>query len=117
MIKRFDELHEILFSNISNGKPWLLFLVWPFGPEIQIGSQHLTWYYHVIILFQKGELFLVHTIKPRIYVQDNVLLTILDLPGFPNISPPTACHVQRCERLFQECLTSVTNMINTYWWC
>ena len=37
-----EKLPEILVSNVSNGAPCLLFLVWNFRTEIQIDSHAIT---------------------------------------------------------------------------
>ena len=62
--------------------------------------QTLTLYSHIILWFLIVEFPLVHIIKFRIYVQCGVLLTILDIPVFTNISPSTTFHVHQCEILF-----------------
>ena len=72
------------------------FLVWPFCPEFHRGSQNITWYSHITLWFWRGEFTLFQTINIRRYVQDNVFLTILDLPVFPNIAPSTTCHFRQC---------------------
>ena len=81
-----------MFSNDSNGKPCLFFLVWPFVPESQRGSQPLTWYFYIIPWLWICELPLVQTIKLRRDLQDDELIIILDLPVFPNIAPSKKFH-------------------------
>ena len=95
-------------------KYWLvpLFLVWTFGTESQRGSHPLTWYSHIVLWLRRGELPLVQTIKLRRYFQDNVFLTIIDLPIFPNIAPSTTFHVHWCELLFEQCIPNGATMIN-----
>ena len=117
ILKLFDQLPKILVSHISNGKPWLLFLVLTIGHESQKGSQPLTWSSHIISLFLIDDFPLVQTINLRRYFQDGVLLTVIDLPVFPTIAPSTNFHVHRCELLLPEFLPSGATMINIWWWC
>ena len=96
IIKILEKIPEVLISNVSNGKPCLLFLIWPFGTEVQRGIQPLTGSSHIIILFWRGKFPLFQTIKIIRDFQDNVFLAILDLPVFPNIAPSTTCHFRQC---------------------
>ena len=92
------------------------FIVWNFGTDIQISSQPLNWYYHTTISLLRGDLPLVHKIKLRRDIHYDVMLTIIDLPVFPNIESCTTCHVHQCEILNPERLLSVATMINSWWW-
>ena len=116
-IKLLEQLAQILLSNVINGKPCLLFLVWIFGPKSQRVSQPLTWSSHIIFLFWRCYFPIVHTINLIRDVQDGVLLAILDILSFPNIAPSTTFHVHRCKILLPEHLLIWATMINSYWWC
>ena len=117
ILKILEQLPGVLVINIRNGKPFLLFIVLPCVPESQRGIHLLTWSSHMIFLLLKCEFPLVHTIKLRRYVQDNVFLTLLDIPLFTNIVPSTNFHVHRCELLFPERLLIGATVINIWWWC
>ena len=82
IITILEKLPGILVGNDSNGSPFLLFLVWYFGPEIQIGSQPLTWSSYINPWFWRGDFPILHTIKLHRNVQGDVLLAILDFPCF-----------------------------------
>ena len=59
------------------------------------------------------ELPLVHTTKTRTDFQDDVLLAIPDLIGFPKMLPSTTCHEPWCELLLTEQLPSRATIINS----
>ena len=54
-----------------------------------------------ITLFCRGDFTLVQNPKIKINVQDNVMITILDIPVFPNVDPFKTFHVHQCEPIFQ----------------
>ena len=115
IFKFLDRLPKILVNNVSNGKPWTLFLVWNFGPEIQKGSHPLICSSHIIPWFWRVDFPLVHTINLIRDVKDDVLLSVLDIPVFPIIAPFTTFHVHRCELIFPEHHQSGTTIINSLW--
>ena len=117
IFKPLEQLTEIMFSNVSDGKPYPLFLVLNFGPKGQRGNQPLTWYSHIILWLWICDLPIVKTIEIRRDFHDDVLITIIYIPVFTNISPSTTCHVHRCEHLFPERLPNGATMINSWWWC
>ena len=59
---------------------------------------------------------LVHMTKIQRYVQEDVLLTVLDLPVFPNIVTTTIINVHQYELFLPERLTIVATMINRRWY-
>ena len=93
------------------------FIVWYFSPYIKIGSQHLTCYSHIIPWFWRCDFHIIQTIKLIRYVQDDVLLTALNIPMFTNIAPSTNFHFHWCKLQFPERLPSVATMINIWCWC
>ena len=93
-LKLLEQLPEIMFSDVSNDK-YCLFL---FLRILVLTS------IEVVIplpgIPMRGYFTIFQTINIRRYVQDNLLITIIDLPMFPNIVPSTHFHVHRCELLF-----------------
>ena len=116
LLKFLNNLRNILQIDISNGIHWLFLFLWPYNVlDTQRDNQHLSWSYQIIFWLWGNDFHLVHNTKIHIDVQVDVLLTIMNLPVFPNIVMTTNFHVCRCERFFLEHLMSGETMINRRW--
>ena len=119
--KVLDNLWNILHTDISDNMPRIFVFIWTSnGLETQRGNQPLYWYSQIIFWFWRCDFCIVHTAKFQRDVQGDVLLTILNLPMFPNILTSTIFHVHRCELTrcelsLPERLPRVATMINGRW--
>ena len=85
----------------------VFFLVWTNPvPEIFRCSYPPSWYLHIITLSLIGYFPLLHTIKLKIKVQGDVLITILGFLVFSNIAIPIDFHFHQCEIFFPERILS-----------
>ena len=120
LFKLLDNLWKILHTDISNGIPCLFFL-WHFNVlDTQRGNQPLSRTSLIIFWLWRCDFCLFQTTKFQRYVQGDVLLDILNVPVFPNITTTPLFHVHRCEvtkcEIFlPEHPPSGATMINRQW--
>ena len=122
-----DNLWKVFHADISYGIPRLFAFLWPcFGLDTQRGNQTLSWSYLIMFWLWICDYNLVQTTKLQKYVQCYVLITILDIYVFTNITTTTNFHVHSCEltkcELLLTCeiflperLLSGATMINRQW--
>ena len=95
--------------------------IWTFiGLDTHRGNQPLYRSSQIIFWLWRCDSHIVQTAKLRRDVQGDVLITILDLFVFPNITTTTKfyvhrCELSKCELLLPERLTSGSTMINKRW--
>ena len=122
-LKLFDNLWKVLLNDISDGIPYSFVFWWPyFSLEIHNGYQPLSWSFQFSFWLWRCGFHLVQTVKLPWDVQVDDLVTILDLPVFPNFALTTILQVHRkkkifltCELFFPEHLPSGSTMINRRW--
>ena len=96
--KLIDNLWSILHTDIINGIPCLFVFLWPYiSLETQRGNQPLSWSSLIIFWLWRCDYHLVHAAKLQMYVQGDVLITILNLFVFTNISTTTIVYFHSCE--------------------
>ena len=116
-----DNLWKILHTDISNGIPWIFLFLWRSnGIDIQTGNQPLSLYHQKSFWLWRRDFYLVQTTKFQRDAQVDVLLAILYLPMFPNITTTTIfhghrCELTKCEIFLPERLMSGSTMINRQW--
>ena len=100
-----------------------LYFLYFFGLAL---NQPLSWSSQIIFLLWRCDSHLVQTAKLQQYVQNDVIITTLDVSVFPKISTTTIFHVNSCEitkseisltydLLLPECLPIGATMINRQW--
>ena len=126
-IKIPDNIWKILHTDISDGIPLLFVFLWTcFGLDTRRCNQPLYWSYQIIFLLWICDSHIVQTAKLQRYVQNDVVITTLDLFVFTNISTTTIFHFNSCEinksenfltyeLLLSELLPSGATMINRRW--
>ena len=118
ILKCFDNIWNILQTDISNVIPWLFVLIWPSDVlDNQRLNKPLSWSSQIIFWLWRCYFYIFQTNKIQKDIQGDVLLTILDLPLFPRIVPTAIFHVHRCELSIPESLTSGAIIINRRWCC
>ena len=89
-IKLPDNLLKVLHTDISDGITLLFVFLWNcFGLDTQRCNQPLYWYSQIIFWLWICDSHLVQTAKLQRYVQNDVIITTLDISVFPNISTTT----------------------------
>ena len=126
LLKLLDNLLNILHTEISNDIPCHFVFLWTSnGLETQIVDQPLSWYSQIIFWFWRCDFHPIRTNKFQRDVQGNVLIAVLDIPVFPNISTITifrlhSFELTRCEFFLPERLLGGATMINRRccynWW-
>ena len=113
ILKLLNNLRNILNTDFSNDKPCLFNIFWPSnGIETQRGNQPLTWSSQIIFWFSRCDFHIVQINKLQRYFEDDVLITVLDIPVFPNITTTIIFHAHLRVISLPEHLSSIATTIN-----
>ena len=97
ILKFLNNIIKILKTDFIYVKPCLFNFLWPSnGIETRRYNETLSWSSQIIFWFWRCNLHLVHITKLQIYVQGDVILTILYIPVCPRIDMTTIFHVRLC---------------------
>ena len=113
ILKFLNNLRNILNTDFSNDKTCLFNMFWPSnGIETQRGNQPLTWSSQIIFWFSRCDFHIVQINKLQRYFEDDVLITVLDIPVFPNITTTIIFHAHLRVISLLEHLSSIATTIN-----